>query len=134
MTWIVAYVAAAVVFAVIDGAWLTLAGPKLYKPILGPILADKVSLAPAVVFYLIYVAGIVFLAVAPALKDGQVRTAAVNGLVLGIVAYGTYDLTNQATLKVWATRLTLIDMTYGGVLTACAAAAAFVAVTRLVKP
>lgn len=133
MTWIIAYVAVAVVFGVIDAAWLSFAGPNLYKPILGSILADKVSLAPAAVFYLIYVAGVVVLAVAPALKDGQLRTAAINGLVLGLMAYGTYDLTNQATLKVWATRLTLIDMTYGAMLTACAASAAFIAVTKLAK-
>lgn len=133
MTWVVAYVAAAIVFAVIDAAWLTVAGPRIYKPILGAILADKVSLAPAIVFYLMYVGGIVLLAVAPALRDGGLRAAAVNGLILGIVGYGTYDLTNQATLKVWSARLTLIDMAYGGVLTACAAAAAFVAVAKLVK-
>ena len=55
-------------------------------------------------------------------------------LVLGLVAYGTYDLTNQATLRVWATKLTLIDMAYGSVLTACAATASFLVVTRLLKP
>jgi uncharacterized membrane protein len=133
MTWTVAYIAAALVFAAIDAAWLTFAGPRLYKPILGPILADKVSLAPAIVFYLMYVAGVVFLAVAPALKDGQLRTAALNGFVLGLIAYGTYDLTNQATLRVWATKLTVVDMAYGSILTACAAAASYLAVTRLVK-
>ncbi len=130
---LVAYIAAAVVFAAADAVWLTLAGPRLYKPILGPILADKIDLGAAVAFYLIYVGGIVFLAIAPALRDGQWRTAAINGLVLGVVAYGAYDLTNQATLKLWSVKLTVADMLWGGGMTAVAAVAGFVAASRLVR-
>jgi uncharacterized membrane protein len=56
-----------------------------------------------------------------------------NGLVLGVVSYGTYDLTNQATLRLWATRLTLIDMSWGGGLTALAAVVGFLAARKLVS-
>lgn len=127
MSYLVAYVAAALVFVGLDFVWLSLSGPTLYKPILGPILADKLNGAAAVAFYLVYIAGIVFLAIRPAFETGAWRTAAVNGLVLGIVAYATYDLTNQATLKLWATKLTLIDMAWGGGLTAVAATAGYLA-------
>ena len=129
--YLAAYIAAAVVFLAADFAWLSLAGPALYKPILGPILADKVNGGAAVAFYVIYIAGIVFLAIQPAFRTGLWRTAAINGLVLGMVAYATYDLTNQATLKLWATRLTLADMTWGGGLTALAATAGFLAADKL---
>jgi uncharacterized membrane protein len=65
------------------------------------------------------------------LRSGSWRTAAIHGLALGLVAYGTYDLTNQATLRLWATRLTLADMIWGGGLTAAAAMAGYFAARRL---
>lgn len=120
-----AYIGAGAVFAVVDALWLTLMGPRLYKPIIGPLLADKVALAPAIAFYLLYIFGIVALAVGPALKDGGAGRAALAGALLGLVAYGTYDLTNQATLKLWATKLTLADLAYGTIATALAALAAY---------
>jgi uncharacterized membrane protein len=125
MRYLFAYLGAGVVFAIIDAVWLTFMGPKVYKPIIGPLLADKVSIGPAVVFYLMYIAGIVIIAVMPQLRDGTWKGAAFTGAVLGLVAYGTYDLTNQATLKLWATKLTIMDMGYGLVATGLAATVAF---------
>jgi uncharacterized membrane protein len=130
LAYIVAYVASAIAFVAADATWLTLAGPRLYRPIIGPLLSGKVNGGAAVAFYLIYLAGVVFLAVAPALRSGQWRTAALNGLVLGLVAYGTYDLTNQATLRLWSTRLTLADMAWGGAVTALAAVIGFLAARK----
>lgn len=131
LVYLIAYVASGVVFVASDVAWLTLAGPRLYKPLLGPLLADKLNGAAAAAFYLLYLAGVAFLAIMPALKGGGWRVAALHGLVLGLVAYGTYDLTNQATLRIWATRLTVADMTWGGALTAAAAVAGYLAAQRL---
>jgi uncharacterized membrane protein len=127
MRFAAAYLASAAVFAVIDAAWISLLGPKIYKPIIGDILADTVRLGPAIAFYVLYIAGIVALAIGPALKGGGWRQAAINGAVLGLVAYGTYDLTNQATLKVWATKITALDMTYGAFATAIAATVGYLA-------
>ena len=129
--YLVAYLATALVFVGLDFVWLSLTGPSLYRPILGPLLADKLNGAAAAAFYLIYIAGVVFLAVRPAFEAGAWRTAAINGLVLGVVAYATYDLTNQATLKLWATKLTLMDMAWGGGLTAVAATAGYLAAEKL---
>ena len=131
LPYLAAYGASALAFVAADAVWLTLAGPRLYKPVLGPLLADKLNGAAAVVFYLVYIAGIIALAVAPALRTGQWRMAAWSGLVLGVVAYGTYDLTNQATLRLWATKLTVADMTWGGVLTALAATLGYLAARRV---
>ena len=115
--YVAAYLGAGLTFAAMDAVWLTTMSSRLYKPALGPILADKPDMKAAVAFYLISIAGTVFLAVEPALREGAWQRAALNGAVLGFVAYATYDLTNQATLNVWSTRVTIIDSCWGTVLT-----------------
>ena len=100
---------------------------RLYKPVLGPILADKPDMKAAVAFYLISIGATVFLAIAPALKEGNWTRALINGAVLGFVCYATYDLTNQATLQNWSMKLTLIDLAWGTVLTGTCAVAGYFA-------
>lgn len=119
--YVVGYLGAGLTFAAIDAVWLTTMSNRLYKPVLGPILADKPDMKAAVAFYLVYIFGIVFLAIEPALRDGAWQRAAINGAVLGFVAYATYDLTNQATLNVWSMKLTLIDLCWGTALTTVSA-------------
>jgi uncharacterized membrane protein len=125
---LVAYIGAAVVFAALDAVWLTATNASLYRPALGPMLADAVRPVPAVLFYVVYLAGVVLFAVTPALRTGRWLTAAALGAAFGFVAYATYDLTNQATLKVWATKTTLLDLTWGPFVTAVGATAGFWAV------
>lgn len=123
-----AYLAAGAAFAVVDAIWLTQVGPRLYRPALDAVLAERFDLTAAIVFYLVYIAGVVALAVLPAARDGAgLSRAALNGAMLGFVAYATYDLTNQATLKVWSWKITLADIAWGTFLTACAAAAGYAA-------
>ncbi|GGL10102.1 hypothetical protein ASD89_01955 [Caulobacter sp. Root656] len=131
MPYLVAYVASMIVFLGLDAVWLSLMGPRLYRPVLGDMLAQKFNAPAAIAFYVIYGLGVVALAVAPALRENAGGKAALSGAVLGFVAYATYDLTNQATLRVWSTRLTLADMAWGAALTALAAYAGFQA-ARLV--
>lgn len=125
--YVAAYLGAGLTFAVIDFFWLTTMTPRLYKPVIGPIMAAKPDLTAAVIFYLVSIAGTVFLAISPALQAGDWRRAAINGAVLGFVAYATYDLTNQATLSVWSWRLTLTDIAWGTLLTAVSALGGFFA-------
>lgn len=120
-TFLIAYVTAAIVFLCIDAVWLRIMGDVLYRPLLGDILLDRFRVAPAVLFYLIYILGVVKFAVLPSLGSGRWITALSNGGLLGLVAYGTYDLTNQATLKVWPSAITIADLCWGTVLTAVAA-------------
>ena len=122
---LIAYVSILVVFAALDFTWLTLTWPTLYRPALGPLLADKVQAAPAIAFYLIYLAGVVFFAVWPALKSGAWTTALLNGAVLGLVAYATYDLTNQATLRIWSFEVTILDLCWGALASALAATVSY---------
>lgn len=121
-----AYLGSALAMLVLDGLWLTFAANKIYRPHLGDMLADGFRLGPAALFYFLYVAGIVVLAVAPGLKDGW-QVALWRGLALGLIAYGTYDLTNQATLRHWSTTVTIVDMIWGTLLTGVSAVAGFFA-------
>ncbi len=124
----IAYVVAALVFLGLDAIWLGSMAEKLYRPAIGHLMADKFALAPAVVFYGLYLGGIVFFAIAPALEARRpVLTALGHGALLGLVAYGTFDLTNQAVLKDWPWHVTLADLAWGSFVTAMAAAGGTVA-------
>ncbi len=128
---LVSYGAAALAMLCLDAVWLTLAANALYRPLLGDMMAPGFRPAPAVLFYAIYVAGIVIFAVSPALSSGRWATAATYGALLGFFCYATYDLTNQATLRNWSTIVTIVDMTWGTFLTACAATAGYFAASSL---
>ena len=120
---ILAYGATALVFALMDMVWLTTTAERLYRPVLGELLADKVRIGPAIAFYLIYIAGVTVFAVWPALKSGNIASALICGALLGVFAYATYDLTNMATMKVWSLKITLLDLAWGAFATGIAAAA-----------
>ena len=122
MKWIIAYVAAGLSFGALDALWLRWAGPNLYRPAIGELLADNFRPAPAIVFYLLYIAAIVWFAVRTGHAHGGIGVAVLNGALLGAICYATYDLTNQATMKVWPIHVTLIDIAWGAFATAVAAA------------
>ncbi len=124
-TYIIAYLATGAVFLAIDTIWLAFAAQRLYRPLMGEMLVESFRLVPAALFYVIYVAGIVVFAVVPALASDRWTTAASYGAFLGLFAYATYDLTNQATLKNWPVVVTVADLCWGTVLTAVAATAGF---------
>ena len=121
----IAYLSTGVVFLVLDGAFLTLAGMKLYKPEIGSLISEQVRLGPAAAFYFLYVGGLIYFCVAPNL-GGDWTKAAVAGAILGLVAYGTYDLTCHAVMKVWSTKVTVIDMAWGAIVSGVACGAGVV--------
>ena len=131
LKWIIAYVAAALAFGALDSMWLRWAGPNLYRPVIGEILADSFRAGPAIAFYLIYIAGMVYFAIRPGLENGNVLTAMLNGALLGALCYATFDLTSQAVMKVWSTQISLADMAWGAFATAMASGAACWATLRL---
>lgn len=130
MTDAIAWIATGIAFGVLDALWLSNAVPRVYRPIIGSIQSDKLDVGAAAAFYLIYITGIVFFAVSPALQEGSFVTAVLRGAALGFFGYATYNLTNQATLKAWKLRLTLIDMTWGTVATAAASGIGFAMASR----
>lgn len=130
LTIVIAYVATGLIFLAIDAIWLTVMADVLYRPLLGDRLADPFHLTPAIIFYLIYIAGIVALVVQPAMAAQSLGRAVVYGAILGCVAYATYDLTNHATLKDWPLAVTVADIIWGTVLTATASAGGFLVASR----
>lgn len=129
--YLVAYFIALIAMVLIDAVWLSTMADRLYRPVMGDMLAPQFRLVPALVFYLIYPAGLVFLAVRPALRQGALSAAILSGAVLGFTAYATYDLTNQATLIRWSTALTLADLCWGTFLSATASGAGYWITARL---
>jgi uncharacterized membrane protein len=118
MKYVKAFIAIAVVFTVIDLAWISLFLGAVYDAQLSSIMRATPLVVPAVLFYLGYIAAIIFFAVRPALADRQWTSALLNGAVLGAVAYGTYTLTNHAIFSDWAWHLVVSDIAWGAFLTA----------------
>ncbi len=121
MTYVVAYIATAIVFLGIDALWIGRVALGMYRQEMGSLLLEKPNLAVAGAFYLVYIGGIVILAIAPALAESSWTKALLMGAVLGLVAYGTYDFTNLSTLKGYTVKVALIDLAWGTFLTALSA-------------
>ena len=115
---VVAWLLTLMLFLALDAAWLSLMLERLYRPALGHLLARAVDWRPAALFYLLYTAGITAFAIAPAQRA---RSAALRGAALGLLAYATYDLSNQATLPGWPWHVTLADLAWGAIATGIAA-------------
>lgn len=130
--YIVAYFSTLIAFVVIDFVWLSSMADRLYRRAMGDMLAPEFRLMPAVVFYLLFAAGLTFLAVRTGLMAGSLTTAVLYGAAVGFMAYATYDLTNQSTLKNWSTMLTIADLTWGTFLSAVSAGAGYWITQRLV--
>jgi uncharacterized membrane protein len=113
------------VMAVIDGLWLTIIAGKFYKSQIGSLLLEKPNMTAAVTFYVIYVIGIVTFVLTPALEKGSWMYALGYGALFGLVAYATYDLTNLSTLKGFTTKLVVVDMLWGVLLTAAVSAISY---------
>lgn len=120
-SFLIAYGAAIVAFLIIDGVWLGLVAKNFYANNLGELLRKDFLLLPGIIFYLMFTAGLVFLAVRPGQSDIPLINIALHGAVVGLLAYGTYDLTNLATLRNWPVMLTVVDMAWGTVLSASVA-------------
>lgn len=120
-----------VVFFILDFIWLSTATERIYRPYLGDLLAEQPKLAVAAGFYLLYVVGILALAVVPGLKEGALVGALWRGALFGFLAYATYDLTNLATIQGWPWQVSVIDMVWGTALNTAVAAAGYIAGDKL---
>lgn len=120
-----AFIGTLVAFVVIDGVWIALVVRKYYEQQVGSLMRESPDFIASAAFYLAYVAGVVFLAVRPALTTGSAATAAVHGAVIGGLAYGTYTVTNYAIFKDWSLGLLFSDVGWGIFLTAVIAVVGF---------
>jgi uncharacterized membrane protein len=109
------------VFAAVDLVWIGVLARNLYKDNLGHLLSPTVNWTAAGAFYLLYIAGILYFAVVPALAAGTLSRALINGALFGFFTYTTYELTNMATLPAWPLKVVLLDTMWGVVLCATVA-------------
>ena len=115
------YTVALLIFFAIDLVWLGVVAKNFYRQHIGHLLSTQVNWGAAVLFYLVFIAGIVFFAIKPALEAGSATRALTYGALLGFVAYATYDLTNQATMRDWPLLVTVVDLAWGSILAATVA-------------
>ena len=109
---------ASTIFFIIDFFWLTFAVKSFYKPNIGNLLLDKPIIWAAALFYVVYTIGIAILIIEPGIDSNNYLKLLVKGFIFGLVAYGTYNLTNMATLNGWSSTVVVVDMIWGGFLTA----------------
>jgi uncharacterized membrane protein len=128
MRYLSMYVATLIPFLIADLLWLGVVARNFYRTQLGALMADPIDLKVAMAFYLLFPVGVVIFAVAPALAAGSAGHALLLGALFGFFCYATYDLTNLATLKGWPLKMSLVDMTWGTVLTAGTALAGYLLV------
>lgn len=100
------------IFLVIDLLWLSVIAKNLYSQYLGHLMGE-VKLLPALLFYLLFIVGLVFFVIEPAIAKNSLSYAIFAGLLFGLVSYATYDLTNLATLANWPVKITIIDLIWG---------------------
>lgn len=110
------YLATVVVFFAIDMVWLGLVARGFYRKYLGDLLSPNPNWAAAIIFYLLFIVGVLVFAVIPGLQANSLGKAVLLGAFFGLLTYATYDLTNLATLKNWPLIITVVDMIWGVVL------------------
>ena len=125
-----AYVASFFSFLVLDMIWLTVIAFEIFQSEVGGILRAEPNLLAAGAFYLIYILGLLILVIKPAVQQGSLVSAAWRGAVLGLTAYGTFDLTSLAVIQGWTVNAAVVDMIWGLVGTSSAAVVGFLAAGR----
>ena len=111
------WLSAAVLFLAIDMIWLTKIARGLYMGEIGPLLLETPNMGAAIAFYALYITGLTLFVLLPAYEANSVGKALLMGAALGAVAYGTYDLTNLAVMRDFTTRIALVDLAWGTILT-----------------
>lgn len=121
------------IMGVLDFLWLSVVANKLYRSEMGNILLDKPNMIPALLFYAIYVVGIVVFVINPACSKDSLAYAAGYGALFGLVAYATYDLTSLSVLKGFTTKIVIIDLAWGVALTTVVSVLAFLVITKWIS-
>jgi uncharacterized membrane protein len=125
------YIIALPIFLAIDMVWLGLLSKDFYRTQIGNLLKPDVNWAAAIIFYLIFIAGLVVFVITPAMEKGSWLNALLLGLLFGLVCYATYDLTNLAVAKNWPVLVTVVDLIWGAVLAASVSVATYFIATKI---
>lgn len=120
------YFIALPVFFAIDMVWLGLVAKNLYFTQLGSLIKTDINWAAAIIFYALFIVGLVFFVIAPSVGQHSLRYAVSCGALFGLITYATYDLTNLATLKDWPLMISIVDMAWGAVLAGTVSGASYI--------
>ena len=120
------------VFFAIDMIWLGLVARSFYRDNLGDLLAPQVNWTAAIIFYLMFIAGMIVFVISPAVEKSSLGYALLYGAMFGLITYATYDLTNLATLKFWPLKVVIVDIIWGMVLSASVSAVSYLISTKWV--
>ena len=121
------------IFFVIDLVWLAAVANKFYTTQLGSLMSSNTNWLAAVLFYLLYILGVLVFVVLPGLEKGSLRQTILHGALFGLICYATYDLTNLATIRDWPWIITLVDLAWGTTLTALVGSLSYLAAKRMQK-
>jgi len=119
------YLVTTIVFFAIDMVWLGLVARTFYRKHLSFLMAPSPNWLAAIIFYLLFIVGILVFVVLPGLEDNSFKTILWRAVLFGLIAYATYDLTNLATLKDWPVLITVVDMAWGTVLSVAVSSISF---------
>ena len=131
--WILLWITAAVIFLAIDLVWLSWLGRGIYQAEIGTLLRQPFNLPAAGAFYVLYITGLMIMVIWPAFQAQSASQALLRGALLGLIAYGTYDLTNLAVMKGFTTKIAIIDMVWGTILTGTVSGLTVIVGTRLLS-
>lgn len=118
------------VFFAIDMMWLGLIAKNFYRDQIGTLLRADVQWVAAIIFYLLFIAGLVIFVISPAMEKGSIIHALLYGALFGFVTYATYDLTNLATLQDWPLLVTIVDLAWGAILAASVSTVTYLIATK----
>ena len=121
------------VFFLIDIVWLGFISKNLYSNYLGHLMAANVNWYAALLFYFMFIAGLVFFVINPSIEKQSVLYAILAGGFFGLIAYGTYDLTNLATIRDWPLNITIIDLIWGTFLNSTTSGITYLIVQKFIK-
>ncbi|MCW1888249.1 MAG: DUF2177 family protein [Candidatus Moranbacteria bacterium] len=126
------YLVALVTFFALDMTWLGLIAKNLYREQIGHLLRPDVNWTAAIIFYLLFIGGLVVFVISPAVQKQSLMSALLLGAFFGLITYATYDLTNLATTKDWPLFITIVDLIWGAVLSASVSVVTYFVYTRFI--
>ncbi len=133
MKWFLQYGIVLVVFFAVDLVWLGVIAQKLYAKYLGYLLAENVNWAAAIIFYLIFIGGLMYFVISPSLVDRNLQQLLIRAALFGFITYATYDLTNLATIRNWPLTITLIDLAWGTFLSSSVSLISYYLIITFIK-
>ena len=130
MIWLAYFTVTFVVFMGIDLVWLGFVAKNIYSKYLGYLMAPQVNWLAALVFYVIFIIGILYFVIAPSLVDRDFTQLVIRAMLFGFMTYATYDLTNLATVRDWPITITIIDLIWGTTLSTSVSVISYLIITN----